>query len=192
MRVVKSIVISGMPAVGKTTVARMVADRLELRYIAGGDILKDIARSRGYKAEGPDWWDTEEGRRFLRERQSNPGFDLEVDSRLKRMLGEGGYVATSYSMPWLLGPEIVKVWLKASLETRAGRMSKRDHIPREEALRIVSFRDEENKKLYKRLYGYDLGDDLGVFHLVIDTEQLDPWAVSSVIIEYVRGLWSAT
>jgi cytidylate kinase len=188
-KLVRSIVVAGMPAVGKTTVARLLAERLGLEYIAGGDILKEIARSRGYRVTGSDWWDTDEGKAFLKERQSNPRFDLEVDSRLKEMLYRGGYVATSYSMPWLTGPEIVKVWLKASLETRAKRMSSRDKIPYEEALKIVSFRDEENKKLYKSLYGYELGEDLGVFHLVVDTELLPPQTVTSVVVEYVRGLW---
>jgi Cytidylate kinase len=36
-----------MPASGKTTVARLVASRLGLKYAAGGDILREMARERG-------------------------------------------------------------------------------------------------------------------------------------------------
>ncbi|MGC9189579.1 MAG: AAA family ATPase, partial [Conexivisphaera sp.] len=71
MKYVRSVVIAGMPASGKTTVARMVASRLNLNYVAGGDILREIARDRGYRPEGDGWWDSDEGRRFLMERKGN-------------------------------------------------------------------------------------------------------------------------
>ncbi len=61
-----------MPAVGKTTVAKLLASRLKLKVIGGGDILKEIALEEGYNAVGDDWWDTEEGMRFMEERAGAP------------------------------------------------------------------------------------------------------------------------
>ena len=46
----KSIVISGMPAVGKTTLANKLATKYNLKHIGGGDILKQLADEKG-------WWD---------------------------------------------------------------------------------------------------------------------------------------
>ncbi|BBE41724.1 AAA family ATPase [Conexivisphaera calida] len=192
MRYVRSVVIAGMPASGKTTVARMVASRLNLNYVAGGDILREIARERGYRPEGDGWWDSDEGRRFLMERKGNPEFDREVDRRLKELILSGGYVATSYSMPWLLGPEVLKVWLNASPSARAARMAKRDGIPVEDARRIIEFRDGENAQLYRALYGYELAPDASVFHLIIDTESVPPVDVAELIALYARALWGAS
>ncbi|MGC8969120.1 MAG: (d)CMP kinase [Conexivisphaera sp.] len=185
----RSVVIAGMPASGKTTVARLVASRLGLRYVAGGDILREIARERGYRPEGDGWWDSEEGRRFLMERMENPEFDREVDRRLRELVESGGYVVTSYAMPWLLGPEVLKVWLKASPRVRALRMSRRDGIPLEEAERVVSFRDGENAKLYRELYGYELAPDADVFHLIVDTDSVPPEDIAEIVVRYAEALW---
>ncbi|MGC9189714.1 MAG: AAA family ATPase, partial [Conexivisphaera sp.] len=104
----------------------------------------------------------------------------------------GGYVATSYSMPWLLGPEVLKVWLNASPSARAARMAKRDGIPVEDARRIIEFRDGENAQLYRTLYGYELAPDASVFHLIIDTESVPPVDVAELIALYARALWGTS
>jgi cytidylate kinase len=182
----KSIILSGPPAVGKTTVAKLIEKWTGLKYVSGGDMLKELAKEKGYKVTGEDWWDSEEGQRFLRERAKDHRYDLEVDRRLRSLAGEGGYVITSYSLPWI-SEKGIKVWLKASKKVRARRMSERDGISIDKALRVVEVRDRENKDLYKKLYGYEFEEDLKVFHLVIDTENMEPEAVARVIITYAEG-----
>ena len=65
----KSIVLSGPPAVGKTTVAKGLAERFSLKYLSGGDVLKEMARVEGFDPTGDDWWDTEDGMMFLKKRE---------------------------------------------------------------------------------------------------------------------------
>lgn len=182
----KSIILSGPPAVGKTTVAKLIEKWTGLKYVSGGDMLKELAKEKGYEVTGEDWWDSEEGQRFLRERAKDHSYDLEVDRRLCSLVEEGSYVITSYSLPWI-SDKGIKVWLKASREVRAKRMSERDNISRSRALKVVEVRDRENKDLYKELYGYEFEEDLKVFHLVIDTEYMEPEAVARVIITYMEG-----
>lgn len=183
-----SIVVSGLPAVGKTTVAKAIADRFNLRYYSGGDILKELAVAKGYIQSGNDWWDKEHGIRFLEERASNPEFDKHVDEYLIALVKKGGVVVTSYTLPWLIGNEAVKILLKGSKEKRAERMSVRDSIPYEEALRIVSIRDERNKRLYKSLYNIDLCKDIDVFDFVISTDDLHAESVIDIVCSIVRHL----
>ena len=47
----KSIVISGPPAVGKTTVAKGLANEFNLTYLSGGDVLKDMAKEQGFEVD---------------------------------------------------------------------------------------------------------------------------------------------
>ena len=92
----KSIVVSGLPAIGKTTVAKGLASEFSLQYLSGGDILKELASEQGFSSDGNDWWDTEEGMQFLNQRKDNPEFDKKVDDRLKTLFQNGGVVITSY------------------------------------------------------------------------------------------------
>ena len=76
IELIKSIIISGPPAVGKTTIAKGIAEEFGLTHLSGGDILKELAEEKGFKAGGDDWWDTQEGMNFLSQRQKNSEFDI--------------------------------------------------------------------------------------------------------------------
>ena len=67
--IVKSIVVSGPPAIGKTTVAKGLAKEFDLNYLSGGDILKELASEQGFSSSGDDWWDTEDGMKFLNQKK---------------------------------------------------------------------------------------------------------------------------
>ena len=53
--IITSIVISGWPAVGKTTMASEIAQEFKFKLYNGGDILKMLARDKGYSVSGNDW-----------------------------------------------------------------------------------------------------------------------------------------
>jgi cytidylate kinase len=171
-----SIVISGWPAVGKTTIACKLAEEFDIVMYNGGDILKMLAEEeKGYSVKRDDWWDTTEAKKFMEERKSDPSFDKKVDDRLIQIVKKGGTVITSYTLPWLVVDEsiiIIKFWLRGSLENRAKRMANRDGISFAEAKRITKMRDEENKRIYYRLYGFRFGEDLTVFDYVLNTDRL--------------------
>ncbi len=181
----KSVIISGMPASGKTTVARKVAANFRLTYLCGGDILKEMAISRGYKPSGEEWWDTEMGMKFLEERKKSHHFDHEVDERIVQMIEQGGVVVTSPTAPWIV-KKAVKIWLKASPEFRARRLASRDKIVFTQALKIVKKRDYENIKLYKQIYGFKIGEDLSIFNLVLDTDDISRSDVIDIVCYTIK------
>jgi cytidylate kinase len=169
-----SIVVSGWPAVGKTTVASKLAEEFGLVIYNGGDILKLLAEEKGYSTKRDDWWDTTEAKKFMEERKSDPSFDKKVDMKLVQIVKKGSAIITSYTLPWLIQEDsvIIKLWLRGSAENRAKRMANRDDIGYAEAERIVKLRDEENKKIYYKLYGFRFGEDLTIFDYVLNTDRL--------------------
>lgn len=170
-----SIVISGWPAVGKTTMADSLAKEFGLTLYNGGDILKMLAQEKGYSlaTSRSDWWDTPEAKTFIDERKKDPSFDRQVDKKLENILKSESAVITSYTLPWLVNDDkIIKFWLKGSQKNRALRMANRDRISYEEAEKIVMMRDEENKKIYFNLYGFTFGQDLSVFDYALSTDHL--------------------
>jgi len=182
----EAIIISGMSAVGKTSVSKAVSEGLGIPAVGGGDVLKEMAVEEGHLPGGGDWWDTAEGMSFLKERKKSPGFDKEVDSRLLQKAKKGGVVITSYPLPWL-AKKGLKVWLSGSAKSRARRMAKRDGMTVPQCLKVLSVRDTENYRLYKKIYGIEFGRDLKPFDLFVDTDSIDESRVAEIVLRYVKN-----
>ena len=141
------ICICGMTGCGKSTLAKQLANKYELKYFSGGDTLKALANEIGYKQSGKDWWETKEGTRFLQQRIKENKFDKKVDKKLIKLAEQGNVVLDSWTMPWLL-KEGFKVWLEASTEVRAKRITERDEINLEKGLAALKEKDEKTEKSY--------------------------------------------
>ena len=178
----EAIVLSGLPAAGKTTVGQIISKRLGFEFVGGGEILKEMAADRGFKVTGKEWWDTAEGKKFVREREENLNFDKEVDRRMADRIARGNIVVTSYTAPWI-SENGFRVWLEGSVKNRTERMARRDGTEFDEMSEVIRFRDTENKKLYKSLYNIDYGKDKTPFDLVVDTNDISPEEVADIIIK---------
>jgi cytidylate kinase len=176
-----------MPGCGKTTVAKLLSKKLGLPEFNGGDILKLIAKEKGYSAEGVGWWDTPEGIKFLKEREKNPEFDLMADEKIKEIINNGSVILTSYTAPWLFA-NALKIWLDASPDVRAKRMAGRDHISLAEAKRCIKLRDDENKRLYKKMYNIKFGEDKSPFNMVIDVNSITTEEIADLIMKKIKAI----
>jgi cytidylate kinase len=174
-----------MTASGKSTVARRVAGRYDLRLYSGGDALKALAIEAGYKPLNRGWWESKEGLKFLQQRRDDPDFDTKVDIKLLEYAKKGKVVLDSWTMPWLFDNGF-NIWIDASKEVRVKRLAKRDNLSLSEALRILEEKEETTKQIYKKLYGFSLGEDFSPFELIMDTNKLDAdevFQVVSVVID---------
>ena len=41
-----------------------------------------MAKEQGFDSDGDDWWDTEDGMKFLQQREQNFEFDKKLDEKL--------------------------------------------------------------------------------------------------------------
>ena len=180
-------IISGPPAIGKTTVAQGLAEEFNLKHLSGGDILKEMAEAEGFSSHGDDWWDTQDGMNFLEKRKINTDFDKKVDEKLQELFHQGNVVITSYTLPWLVN-DVIKLWLSGSFVNSARRMKTRDNVTELDALEVVKKRFDENKEIYKSLYNFEFGQDLSVFDKIINTDDLDAEQVLKIAKLTVREL----
>ncbi|MEM2080861.1 MAG: cytidylate kinase family protein [Candidatus Bathyarchaeia archaeon] len=179
--------ISGMAGTGKSTLAKKLAQKYGLRYYSGGDALKELAKDEGYNPSSRGWWESPEGISFLKKRESNPQFDKTVDDKLLQYAEQGNVILDSWAMPWLLKTGF-KIWLAASEEKRARRIAKRDGISVENALQVLREKEARTKSIYKKLYGFSLGEDFAPFHLILDTDNLDANEVFQVLCMVMDNL----
>jgi cytidylate kinase len=172
--------ISGMAGTGKSTLAKKLAKKYNLRYYSGGDALKALAADEGYDSSSRGWWESPEGLSFLEKREENLEFDKAVDDKLLEYAQQGRVLLDSWTMAWLLKTGF-KIWLVASVEKRAERIAKRDKIPVKEALQVLKEKEARTKAIYKKLYGFTLGEDFEPFNLVLDTDNLNAREVFQVL-----------
>ena len=166
------ICISGLAGSGKSTAAKRIAKHYGLKYYSGGDALRAVAIEMGYKETEKGWWETNWGKRFLNKRLENLNLDRRVDEKMIKWAKEGNVVLDSWTMPWLL-KDGLKIWLDASEEVRAQRIAERDGISFEEALKRMKERERVTKEIYRRLYGFRLGEDFEPFQVILDVNKLN-------------------
>jgi len=185
----KPIVISicGMAGTGKSTVSKRLAEKYGLKYISGGDALKTLALEEGYEVEGRGWWETDNGRKFLKQRMENPQFDKKIDEQLIKWAGRENVILDSWTMPWLVKKGF-KIWLDASTKRRAKRIAKRDGVGVGEALQALKSKEEKTNKIYKKLYGFKLGEDFTPFHLILDTNHLNAEEVFQTLCTVIDNM----
>jgi len=140
-----TIAMSGKSGCGNSTVSRILAQRLGLRLI--NYTFHDMAIEMGVSFE-----------EVCRRAEQDDWYDRYLDRRQVELARAGGCVLASRLAIWLLKEARLKVYLQASIETRAGRVSRREGIPLDQALRATRERDERDRRRYQRLYGIDIDE----------------------------------
>jgi cytidylate kinase len=168
------IAISGKSGCGNSTVSRLVAARLGLRVV--NYTFKDLARDRGMTFE-----------QICILAESDPQYDLTIDRMQVELARDGSCVLGSRLAIWLLRETAFTVYLRASIEVRAGRIAKREGKDLEIALRETDARDRRDHDRYLRLYGYDV-NRFDFAALVIDAESLTPEEEAAVIVDHAAEM----
>jgi CMP/dCMP kinase len=181
------ICISGMAGTGKSTLSQKLAEKYNLKCYSGGDALKELAKAEGYDVSRQGWWESTEGLNFLKERVIDPKFDKAVDAKLLEYAQQGNVLLDSWTMPWLL-KEGFMIWLMASIEKRAARVAERDKITVNEAFKVLEEKEDRTKAIYKKLYGFVLGEDFAPFDLVLDTDNLNAEDVFDVLCRVINNV----
>ncbi|MDR1411034.1 MAG: cytidylate kinase family protein [Spirochaetaceae bacterium] len=167
------IAISGKSGCGNTTISRLVADSLALRFI--NFTFRTMAAEKGMSLA-----------EVLSLAAKDDSWDREVDSRQVALArGGGGCVLGSRLAIWMLKEADFKVYLKARPETRAKRIVKREGGSLEEVASFTEERDRQDKERYLRIYNID-NDDYSFADLIVDTDDMDVDVIVRLIIKMAR------
>ncbi|MDO8571392.1 MAG: cytidylate kinase family protein [bacterium] len=171
------ILIFGFSGSGKSTLANRLGKRYGLRVIHPSGIIRDILGKKKVDINktkyGKGFWESKKGvTLFISRLKESIPVDMIVDRILLKEIKKGNVVIDTWNMPWLTKKGI-RIYLKAPLSLRAERVSRRSAISLKKAKRIVALKGEETRKLFKRLYDFDIKKDhSGVFDTIIDTSTL--------------------
>ena len=171
-----TLLVAGLTGSGKTSASRALAASLGCQWVSGSDLRrrffgldgKDVGAPRLSKALSEGNLRLEEAR--MRQTSGESEFDAEL-LRLATSLENA--VFDVWFLPWFTpNRAVVSVLLRASLMTRAHRVSEMMKISREDAAVIVSEKDERARQYARRQYGVDIDHDHIIFDAVLDTDSL--------------------
>lgn len=170
------ITISGLPGSGKTTVAKILAEKLKLRHVSTGEVFRKMAEERKMKLND-----------FSKLAEKDLKIDKELDKRQIELVREGDAVFEGRLAGWLTaknGLSSIKIWLDASLDVRARRIVQRENKKLEVVKEEIEVREGSEWKRYWDLYGINL-NDLSVYDMVINTELLSAEKVAEKILREI-------
>jgi cytidylate kinase len=170
------IAVSGKSGCGNTTVSRLIAEKLELRFI--NFTFRTLAAEKNIKLED-----------VLEKASKDDSWDREVDRRQLEMAQSagGGCVLGSRLAIWMLAEADLKVYLRAAEETRARRIMRREGGDINAIAAFTRERDRQDRERYLRIYNID-NDKYDFANLIIDTDSMNPEEISNAVITRARGL----
>ncbi len=171
-----TVAISGLHGTGKTTAAEALKKRLDLRYVSGGSIFREMAEEKDM--------DLSEFSKYV---ENHPEIDKKIDERTAKEAEKEDVLIDARLAGWMAEAADIKILLTAPLEVRVQRISDREGRLYEEVKEETIAREKSEKERYKELYDIDVDDD-SVFDLVLNTEKFNEEEVIQLLeraIEFV-------
>ncbi len=171
------ITISGVPGSGKTTVAKLLAQRLGLPHVYAGDLFRREATRRGLTLE-----------QFNALCEQDHSIDRQLDADMAERARRGNVVLEGRLAGFLAAEnrlDALKVWLDADDEVRAHRVAEREQRDWREVLEANRIRHRSDALRYRMIYGFDLADTQ-VYDVVLTTDQRTPEALVDELTERAR------
>ena len=170
------VTIGGLPGSGKTTVAKILAEKLRLEYVNAGDIFRNLAAKKGLTLE-----------EFGIFAENNPSVDQTIDKKIVEIAKKDNVILEGRLAGVMCDRntiKAVKVWLEAPLKVRAQRVAERESKTFETALAEIQVREKSEWDRYYQIYNIDL-NDLTIYNMVLDSAPITAQEVADTV---VRGL----
>lgn len=174
------ITISGKAGAGKSTVAKLLSEKLSLKHYSIGDLMRAMAKEKGISLL-----------ELNKLAETDKSIDLELDENLQELgKTKNNFVVDGRLTAYFIPNADVRVFLDTDDKVRAERIlkDKREHEKSkdiDEMVEKIKKREESEKKRYKQYYGIEYPDKK-LYNLVIDTTNLIPNQVVERIVEFMK------
>lgn len=171
--------LTGKPCSGKSTVAKILAEKYGFQIIGWGDVFKAEAKRRGMNAE--------EFNAFC---LKDPSFDYYMDKETERLAKalKGQKIIFDSRLAWHFAPKSFKVFVDISEDEMGKRLAGSDRSGKEKIddaeeakLHLINRFNLENQR-YMKLYGVDNLNPKN-YDLVLDSTSKTPEELADELYE---------
>jgi cytidylate kinase len=174
-----TITISGKPGSGKSTIANLLKDKLNLKYIYAGMLFREQARKHNMSLE-----------EFGKYCEKNKLIDKGLDEYQLKILKKGNVILEGRLSGWLAAKNNIKafkIMLDANINTRSKRIVQREHGNIKLRHNQIIEREKSEVRRYMKYYNIDLNSTC-IYDLIIDTGNKTPEEVVNIIIMELNKL----
>lgn len=163
------LLVMGLTASGKTSIAKGLAEYYSLSYLSGSDtLLKNIGASVDRETH---FWLDKSGRQLDLMRDLGD-YDIRTDKELVDIaIATQRFATDSWALPWLLQDDsAVRIYLSPSIEARvqmARKSRRKTPFCDDELADYLTERDNATRDRFLRLYRFDVFDSTS-FDIVFD------------------------
>lgn len=161
--------ISGLPGSGTTTVSRLLSEEHNLEMVSAGEVFRSLAKEYGMTLA-----------EFGALAESDDSIDIKIDERQKEIANTRDNIILEGRLAGHMAQKALKVWIKASVETRVQRIVSREGSSFDDKLAETIEREASESVRYKTIHEIDI-NDLSIYDLVIDSEKWDQFQTASII-----------
>ena len=167
--------ISGLHGAGKSTIGKLISQKLGLKYYSTGQAFRDLAKDMNLTLE-----------EFTKYVEENPDIDKKLDDKIIEIAQKENVIIDSQLSAYILESTAdFKILLTCPLEIRVNRMTERDTSLYEDTLRETTIREKSELTRFNKLYDIDLNNQL-IYDVIIDTAELTIEEILEIIFSALK------
>jgi len=168
------ITISGLPGSGKTSVGKIIAKRLKIKFFSIGNMVREYAKDNKIPLD--------EMEKLISEDYS---VNVAIDDKQKKLLKYKSFIIDSRIGAFIFKNANFRIYIHASFKKRIERIARREKKSIAKAGYETRIRERNELKQYKRHYNIDYRNKK-YYNLIINTENLDENQTADRIIKVIE------
>lgn len=175
------ITISGVAGSGKSTISKLLAQKLGYKHYSTGDFMRSIAKERNMTLL-----------ELSKLAENDRSIDLELDKRQKELGKKEDDFVIDARLGWYFIPHSFKIFLDVDINAAAKRIFKDQRVHEsykdiKESIEKIKARINSEEKRYKEYYNIDYRDK-SHYDLVINTTKTVADEVAELISKKVKKI----
>lgn len=171
------ITLSGFAGTGKSTVGKILRDKLGYEFVSVGDFSRDYAQKElGLTIN-----------EFQEKCKKKPELDDLIDEKFKQLCNEKENIVADYRLGFHFVKNAFNVLLKVSDKVASERIQKANRKKENTDIESIKKRNQEMKKRFIDKYGIDFTNENN-YDLVINTDNPPPENIADTIISQMQNI----